>query len=99
VAAFPPKVIPVPALAATMPAMGLVCSVPLAGGMICASGCPGLGSAKPIVCDAIVGSDLTSCDAVCQYRARLAWDRSSVSVRWRPPLAVAIVTQLRQASA
>ena len=24
--------------------------------------------------------------------ARLAWDRSSVGVRWRPPLSVAIVT-------
>ncbi len=24
--------------------------------------------------------------------ARLAWDRPSVGVRWRPPLAVAIVT-------
>ena len=26
--------------------------------------------------------------------ARLAWDRPSVGVRWRPPLAVAIVTHL-----
>jgi hypothetical protein len=26
--------------------------------------------------------------------ARLAWDRPSVDVRWRPPLSVAIVTHL-----
>jgi hypothetical protein len=33
-----------------------------------------------------------SCPAVCRAAARLAWDRPSVDVRWRPPLSVAIVT-------
>ena len=32
--------------------------------------------------------------ADCQPAARLTWERSSVSVRWHPPLAVAIVTRL-----
>ena len=31
----------------------------------------------------------SACDAAC-----LTWERPSVSVRWRPPLSVAIVTQL-----